>query len=41
MKNATKWAMFALLPFGCYGDILGQNHDIIFKKKSLKIGKNV
>jgi hypothetical protein len=31
--------MFALLPMGRYGAILGQNHKN-FNEKSLKIGKN-
>jgi hypothetical protein len=33
MKNATKWAMFALWPIGRYEDILGQNHKTLLKNR--------
>jgi hypothetical protein len=35
MKNATKWAMFALWLLVRYGDILGQNHNILWKKHQI------
>jgi hypothetical protein len=35
MNNATKWAMFALWPIRRYGDILGQNHNILLKNRRI------
>jgi hypothetical protein len=37
-KYTTKWALFALLCLGSYGDILGQNHKILLKNH-WKLGK--
>jgi hypothetical protein len=32
-KYSTNLAIFALWPFGRYGDILGQNHKILLKNQ--------